>query len=194
MKIVATLVVLLLVSIGVYAAYPENPNFNYLTVHVSEKNTFYNFTSKNQTAYVVINISATGNAYPFILNIFGQSGSLQPYGIGLFFISNYTGNVSLLKAHSLLSTIQNMDAYSAYLSNKFHHNVIAIPSFYDPSIIRLSSNDSGITIILKIEGNINSGIYGILLNNIVVISSHKSIIKTVYANQIIVLQTLSHSS
>lgn len=180
-----------MVSIGVYLAYPENPNFNYLTLTVSEKHTTYNITEKNQTVNMAINITVTGNKYPFNLNIFGQNNGLQSYSAGIFLISNYTGNASLQNASALISKIKTAGEYSAYLSNKFHHKVTAIPSFYYPSLIAISSNQSSISITLEVNSNISSGIYAILLNNIAVVSSHKSIVNTVYDDPVIVINNKS---
>ncbi len=181
-------IVLLVIFLGVLIqkTYPNNPNFNYITVDVKQNNSLYYFNNQSDNINVSIDICVTGDNYPFQLNIVGHNPCM--FSLGLFFISNYTGNESLHNASTSFSQFRSISGYSTYLDNKFHHTIYPIPSFSYISAINLSNNSTKISINILKSNFASPGIYGLLLNNISTSGQHRNLIHTVYTNQVVVVE------
>ncbi len=180
-------IVLIIISLGVLIqiSYPYNPNFNYITIEVKQNNSSYFLNNGSKNINVSIDICTTGNDYPFQLNI--SNHGFNTLSLGLFFISNYTGNESLHNASACFSQFKSISSYTAYFEKKYNQKGICASFYYMPTIT-LSNNSTKFVVNILKTNSPDPGIYGLLLNNISATGKHRDVVNTVYTNQIVVVK------
>ena len=111
------------------------------------------------------------------------------FSLGLFFISNYTGNESLHNASVCFPQFKTVSSYTTYLEKKYHQKeIVCCPSFYYTPTITLSNKSPKFAIDALKTDLAGPGIYGLLLNNISTSGNHRDLEHIAYTNQIVVVK------
>lgn len=190
--VLAVFIVIVMLGAGIRIAIPQNSNYNYLNVTVDSKGTFYNETISNCTVKLDLNVSFTGNKFPY--NISFEINR----AIYLVYLGSYskTTNLSIYEKRMTgitnISQVNKTDIISSTPSGAFAFLLNKNTTMLTNNMRSHTFCYFGINGVLNHPSSgfrIYDGVYGVVLGELTSNSTRRVVLSRItYVNRVIVIQ------